>query len=150
MKQKKDVLIALINNKKDFSIAHEEHWYRIPVQSAPRIVVEKRLRYLAFYQTKVFGDDAFKVQWYGQVKNISVVKRKDLFPGLESDLKAEKEYYKIEFGELRRLPQPIVSPRHRRILFITTTLSRFESAKELKDVLKESSIEKKTESSTRA
>ncbi len=148
MKQKKDVLIALINNKEDFRIAHRERWYRIPVQSAPRIVIEKRLRYLAFYQTKIFGDDAFKVQWYGEVKNISQVKRKELFPDLVSDPKAEKEYYKIEFGKLRRLPEPIVSRRHRRVLFIITTLSRLESAKELKDVSKRSAFEKKIESST--
>ena len=139
-KEKKDVLIALINNKEDFKIAHGERWYRIPAQSAPRIIRDKKLKYIAFYQTKIFGENAFKIEWYGKVKNISVVKRKVLFPNLVSDPKAEKEYHKIEFSKLRRLPQPIISRRHRRVLFITTTYKRFESAKELNDVFKESAI----------
>lgn len=140
-KEKKDVLIALINNKEDFRIAHEEQWYRIPIQSAPLIVRDKKLKYIAFYQTKIFGEDAFKIEWYGKVKNISVVKRKELFPNLEYDPKAENEYYKIEFDELQKLPQPIISRLHRRVLFITTTFKQFESAKELNDVFKESAIE---------
>jgi hypothetical protein len=141
MKQKKDLLIALLNNKDDYRIAHQEQWYRIPVEYAPLIVKEKNLHYIAFYQTRIFGYNAFKIQWYGEVKNISVVKRKKLFPGLESDPKAEKEYYKIEFGKLRKLPQPIFSPRHRRVLFITTTFNQLELAKELND-LKKSLIKK--------
>src|SRR3972149_5285424 len=142
-KEKKDVLIALINNKEDFRIAQEEHWYRIPAQSAPRIVRDKKLKYLAFYQTKIFGENAFKIEWYGKVKNISVVKRKELFPNLEHDPKAENDYYKIEFDELQKLPRPIISRRHRRVLFITTTFKRFKSARELNDVFKESAIEEK-------
>lgn len=142
-KEKKDVLIALINNKEDFRIAHKERWYRIPVESAPRIVRDKKLKHIAFYQTKIFGENAFKIEWYGEVKNISVVKRKELFPNLGSDPKAEKEYYKIEFSKLRRLPQPIISRCHRRVLFIITTFKRFESAKELNDVFRENAIEEK-------
>ncbi|MGH7802177.1 MAG: hypothetical protein ACREOW_16385 [Thermodesulfobacteriota bacterium] len=140
-KEKKDVLIALINNKEDFRIAHKERWYRIPVQSAPLIVRDKKLKYIAFYQTKIFGEDAFKIEWYGKVRAISVVRRKELCPNFEHDSKAENEYYKIEFDELQKLSQPIISRRHRRVLFITTTFKRFESAKELNDVFKESAIE---------
>src|SRR3972149_1587657 len=142
-KEKKDVLIALMNNKEDFKIAHEESWYRIPVQSAPRIVRDKKLKYIAFYQTKIFGENAFKIEWHGEVKNISVVKRKKLFPNLEHDPKAENDYYKIEFDELQKLPSPIISRRHRRVPFITTTFKQFKSGKELNDVFKESAIEEK-------
>ena len=139
-KDKKDVLIALINNKEDFRIAHGERWYRIPVQSAPLIVRDKKLKYIAFYQTKIFGENAFKIEWYGKVKNISVVQRKVLFPNLMDVPKAENEYYKIEFNKLIKLPSPIISRRDRRVLFITTTYKRFKSAKELNDVFKESAI----------
>ena len=58
-------------------------------------------------------------------KNISVVKRKVLSPNLMDDAKAENEYYKIEFNKLIKLPSPIISRRHRRVLFITTTFKRF-------------------------
>ncbi len=30
------VLIAILNNRRDFQIARDQHWYRIPVERAPR------------------------------------------------------------------------------------------------------------------
>jgi len=138
---KKDVLIALMNNRSDFRIAQENRWYRIPVKSAPENVRDRSLRYLAFYHTKIFGDQAFSVRWYGEVHRVTVVQRRELFPNLEGDPKAEREYYKIEFRELRLLPEPIISRRLRRILFISTTFVRFQQAKEINDVFHESPIE---------
>ena len=49
-----EVLVAIINSKRDFAIRQDEHWYRIPVDTAPR---RWPPRWLAFYQTKVFGDE---------------------------------------------------------------------------------------------
>ncbi len=141
VKVKKDVLIALMNSKKDFAIAQEQGWYRIPVKSAPQIVRDYNLNYLAFYQTKLFADEAFSIRWFGEVQRISVVKRKELLPDLKLDPKADNEYFKIEFDNLQLLPEPIVSHRLRRILFISTTLRRFQTAKEINDVFQESPIE---------
>jgi very-short-patch-repair endonuclease len=138
---KKDVLIALMNNKKDFAIAQEQGWYRIPVKSAPQIVRDDNLKNLAFYQTKIFGEEAFSIRWFGEVKRMTIVQRKELFPDLQTDPKADNEYYKIEFDKLQQLSEPIVSHRLRRILFISTTLSRFQNAKEINDVFYESPIE---------
>ena len=39
------VLVALMNNRRDFAIARDQHWYRIPVKSAPRGIDSK---YIAF------------------------------------------------------------------------------------------------------
>jgi len=64
-KENKDTLIALMNNKSDFSIAMNDLWYRIPVKSAPKIVKENALKHIAFYQTKTFEEDAYKIQWHG-------------------------------------------------------------------------------------
>ncbi len=89
---KKDVLIALMNNRSDFRIAQEDRWYRIPVKSAPENVRDGSIRYLAFYHTKIFGDQAFSVRWYGEVHRITVARRRELFPGLQGDPKAEREY----------------------------------------------------------
>jgi len=143
MKRKfpKDVLIALMNNRGDFRIAQEDRWYRIPVKSAPENVRDGSVRYLAFYHTKVFGDQAFSIRWYSEIYRITVVRRCELFPDLRNDPKAEREYYKIEFRELRPLPEPIISRRLRRILFISTTSTRFQQAKEINDVFHESPIE---------
>jgi len=143
-KTEKDFLITIMNKKKDFDIALNNQWYRIPVKSAPVMVRDNFIKHIAFYQTSIFKEDAYKIQWHGDVKKISIVKRKVLFPEISKlDEDAEKEYYKIEFEKLRKLPQPIFSRRHRRILFITTTRERFEAAKELNDVFKETPIEEK-------
>ena len=41
MTQKGDVLVAIINNQLDFAIAHEQHWYRIPVRSQQRYLEDR-------------------------------------------------------------------------------------------------------------
>ncbi len=137
----RDTLVALMNNRGDFRLAQEQRWYRIPVKSAPEIVRDGSLRYLAFYHTKIFGDQAFSVRSYGTVQRLTVVKRRELFPDLEHDPKAEQDYYKIEFDTLHALPAPILSRRWRRILFISTTFSRLQQAREINDLYHESSLE---------
>ncbi len=137
----KDALVALINDPRDLAIAHRERWYRIPVRSAPPIVRNEEVRYLAFYQTKTFGEDAFQIKWYGEVTGISVVRRRELFGEVGSDPKGDDLYYRIAFSELRPFSRPIMSRRHRRILFIPTTMSRLEWARELNDVFLESPLE---------
>ena len=55
-----EVLVAIMNNKSDFAIAREEGWYRIPVVSADRFLRSRwPPKWLAFYQTKVFEDEAY-------------------------------------------------------------------------------------------
>lgn len=137
----KDTLVALMNHRSDFRLAQEQGWYRIPVKSAPEIVRAGDLRYLAFYHTKIFGEQAFSVRWYGEVQRLTVVRRRELFPALPHDPKAEQEYYKIEFAALHALPEPILSRRWRRILFISTTFSRLQQAREINDLYHESPLE---------
>jgi len=142
-KMKRDFLIALMNNKRDFRVAQEQRWYRIPVKTkrVPKSVIDKSLKHIAFYHTKQFGEDACSIRWYAEVKNISIVKRKELLPEIPNDPKADNEYHKIEFGELQRRATPIVSRRPRRILFIPTTLWHFQLATEINEVFYESPLE---------
>jgi len=139
----RDFLIALMNNKRDFKIAQEQRWYRIPVKTkqTPKCVTGKSLQHIAFYHTKEFDQNAHSIRWHGEVKNISIVKRKELLPETPHDQKAEHDYYKIEFGELQALPEPIISRRPRRILFIPTTLSHFQRTREINEVFYESPLE---------
>lgn len=141
--RKRDFLVALMNNKCDFKIAKEQKWYRIPcsTQMLPKSVANKTLEYIAFYHTKVFDKDAYCVRWYGEVKNISVVPRKDLLPDIQNDPKASDEYYKIEFNSLVELPTPIISSRPRRLLFIPTTLWHFQNSRNVNDLFYESPLE---------
>ncbi|WP_338814529.1 DUF559 domain-containing protein [Bernardetia sp. Wsw4-3y2] len=138
------VLVAIMNNKKDFLIAQEKGWYRIPVKSAPKNIRDETVvKYLAFYQTKIFGAEKYTIKWYAEIKNINKVFREELFKNESPSNKSNKEYYKIDFEELRQLKQPIVSKKGRRILFIPTTEQKFFSAKEINYLFNESPIEDK-------
>ena len=144
-KENKDVLIAILNNKSDYYIASTEHWYRIPLgkKTTPLNVKDGSVKLIALYQTKIFNEEAFMLKWFGEVKRITVAKRKELLPGDFDKTKSEREYYKIEFDKLQEIPQPIESKRHRRILFICTTYDKLKYAKEINDLFLESPLEEK-------
>jgi len=146
MKEKeinRNTLVAILKYKSDLSIALNNNWYRIPLKTkrTPPTVRENKLEFIAFYQTSVFGDEAFKIKWFARVKNISVVKRNELFPAEPRNPKSEEDYYKIEFDKCEELERPIISKRHRRILFINTTYERLIQSKEFNDLFIESPIE---------
>jgi very-short-patch-repair endonuclease len=137
-----EVLVAIMNNKSDFKIAREEGWYRIPVASAKRFLKSRwPPQWLAFYQTKTFGKEAYAVRYYARVSRIYEVSRQQLFPDESPNPKAHKRYYKLEFSELRTLPTPILSRRYRRIVFIPTTWDKLIHALEINDLYDESPLE---------
>ena len=115
------VLVAVMNNQRDFHIARDQGWYRIPYQRAPARVGAD---YLAFYHTKAFPEERWAVCYYAPVRHYRVLSRRSLLPGEPSHPRADALYYKVEIGELRRLPRPIPSHRLRRITFIPTTQER--------------------------
>lgn len=139
---KGETLIAIINNQQDFRILCEQFWYRIPVSS-----VEKWLRrrwppqWIAFYQTKVFKDEAYSVRYYAEVRDIRSVRRCDLFPDELPNKKTGNIYYQIFLGPLQTLPKPIFSRRQRRITFIRSTWEKFKNAVEINDLYDESPLE---------
>ena len=60
----------------DFAIAHDEHWYRIPVESRDKMLKNRwPPRWLAFYQTKIFGHEAYAVNYFAKVLDIQDVAR---------------------------------------------------------------------------
>lgn len=129
MFQQDEVLVAVMNNQRDMTIALTQHWYRIPSEQ-----VEKRLKkrwppkWLAFYQTKNFGGEAYTITYVGAVKAIEPITRRELFPDEERNDKSENLYYKIELIDLQKLPKPINSSGWKRILFIQTTYSKLMNA----------------------
>jgi len=137
----KPALVAIVPNKKDWKILKEKHWYRIPVKSAPKIVTQ--LRYLAFYQPKIFREEKWAVNYYAKIKDLEIVKRLELLPDEAKHIRAMDDYYKFTIEELKRLPHPIPSKRWRRIVFIPTTLDRLMNAKEINDLYDISPIEEK-------
>ncbi len=137
-----EVLVAVMNNHDDFTIATDQHWYRIPVDSVDKFL-KKRWppQWLAFYQTKIFGHQAYTVYYYAKINKIQQVTRLKLFPHLPKDAKANKCYYQILLDPLQHLPKPIISRRWRRIVFIPTTWEKFNNAVEINDLYDESPLE---------
>lgn len=137
-----EVLVAIMNKLLDMGIARDQHWYRIPAHS-----VENRLKkrwppqWLAFYQTKAFGDEAHAVNYYAQILDIREVFRGQLFPDEPRDEKGMRRYYQLMLSPLKRLPQPILSRRWRYIVFIPTTWEKLMNAIEINDLSDESPLE---------
>jgi very-short-patch-repair endonuclease len=133
-----EALVAIMNNQRDWRIAREQLWYRIPVEKTPKRWPPK---WLSFYQTKVFGDEAFAVNYYGRVATIERASRRDLFPNEKPGPKADREYHIVRLERLDRLPAPIISKRWRLIAFIPTTLRKLLTAGEVNDLFDESPLE---------
>ena len=72
--QRGEALVALVNNLADWRILQDQLWYRVPVEAAPK---RWPPRWLAFYQTKIFRDEAYAVRYFGQVKAIKKLSQKD-------------------------------------------------------------------------
>jgi len=136
------VLVAILNNLLDFAVARDQHWYRIPTSSVHKWLKDRwPPEWLAFYQTKVFGSEAFAVNYYARVLDVRQVYRWQLFPDQPRDEKGRRRYYQLILEPLRRLPRPIFSRRQRRIVFIPTTWDKFSSAVEINDLYDESPLE---------
>ena len=142
MSRRGEVLIAIMNDQLDWGIARDQHWYRIPVESAAKWLRDRwPPHWIAFYQTKVFGQDAYAVTYYARVLDIREVPRWQLFPDQPHDIKAMRRYHQLMLGPLQQLPRPIVSRRLRRIVFIPTTWSKFVNATEINDLYDDSPLE---------
>ncbi len=125
------VLVVIVNNRRDWELVRREGWYRIPLARAPRQVAAD---YLAFYQTAVFGDEKWAVNYYAPVRRYRVVTRRELLPDEADHPRANERYFKVELGPVQPLPRPIPSRRLRRITFIPTTLERLLNAEEINDL----------------
>jgi hypothetical protein len=126
--QRGEVLVAIMNSKRDFDILQDEHWYRIPGDKAPRC---RPPRWLAFYQTKVFEEERWAVNYYGRVRDIRIRQGQELDLYEPPHPKANRRYYQVHLESIERLAQPILSHRLRRIAFIATTWTKFASAVEI-------------------
>lgn len=126
------VLVAIMNNRRDFRIAREEGWYRVPLKYAPQNATGADV--LAFYFTKAFGDAKWSIRYYGAMRGHELVYRRDLFPDEVDHPRADEQYLKLQLGPLIQLEQPIPSLRWRRITFIETSWDRFAAAEEINDL----------------
>lgn len=126
------VLVAVMNNRRDFERVRDQGWYRVPVQHAPPSTAEAD--YVAFYFTKSFGEERWAIHWYAPVRGHEMTRRRDLLPAEPDHPRADHAYFKLQLGPLERLEPPIVSLRWRRVTFIETTWDRFQMAQEINEL----------------
>lgn len=125
------VLVAIVKARRDLEIARMLGWYRIPLQSAPKTV---RVDWLAFYQTGAFGNERWSVRYVAPVRGFELTTRSDLLRDELDHPRADEPYYRIQIGELERLPSPILSGGWKRFTFLFTTGKRLLLAKTLADL----------------
>lgn len=129
------VLIAVMNNRRDFEIARVLGWYRIPVKSAPKTV---EADWIAFYQTAKFGDERWAIHYYAEIRGHELATRAELLRTQPDHPRAHETYFKIQIGPLQRLARPIPSRRWRRFTFLYTTGAHLLTATELNDLVVQS------------
>lgn len=137
-----EVLVAIINNRHDWHYAYDDLWYRVPVSSVRQFLKQRwPPQWLAFYQTKAFGEEAYSVRYYSRVVGIERKTRRELLPNDPPGDKSDREYYQLRLEPLRKLPVPIPSARRRRVTFIPTIWEKFVTATEINDLYDGSPLE---------
>lgn len=125
------VLVAYVPRPSDFDIVRRQGWYRIPQRYAPKGL---NAEYLAFYFGSKFGEEKWAIHYYARRAGHELVRRRDLLPDEPDHPRADDIYYKVQVEDLRKLAQPIVSLRWRRVTFVHTTWDRFRDATEINDL----------------
>jgi hypothetical protein len=127
------ILVAILPDQRDFDIARLFGWYRIPLKSAPKVV---SVDYLAFYQTKVFGEaERWQISYVAQILGHELVRRRDLIRDEPDHPRAHEEYFKLQIGPLQLLENPIPASDWKRITFFYTTGEQFKSAQAINDLV---------------
>lgn len=127
------ILVALIPSPRDLDIARTLGWYRVPVATAPRLLM---VDYLAFYQPASFGPQhRWRIEYVAALQGHELVTRRELFRDEPHHPRANEWYYKLQLGPLQRLPRPIPARRWKRLIFLYTTGARLRRAQSLHDLV---------------
>jgi hypothetical protein len=126
------VLVCLLPTPRDLEIARLLGWYRIPLRTAPKVVV---VDYLAFYQPSAFADRGGQIEFVAQVRGHELTTRGELLKDEANHPRAKEEYYKVQIGALEKLKDPIRSDKWKRLTFLYTTGEYLLKAKTLNDLV---------------
>lgn len=129
------VLVAVMTEPRDLEIARVFGWYRIPLKTAPKVIA---VDYLAFYQTKAFKEQKWRIQYIAPVQGHELTTRDQLLRDESDHPRARDEYYKIQLGPLEKLENPILSETWRRITFLYTTGEYLVNARIVNDLVVQS------------
>ena len=128
------VLVAVMSRPRDFELARDRGWYRVPEKRSTQGVF---FEYIAFYFTGAFGPQRWAIHYYARIAGYELLARRDLLPDEPDHPRAAEPYYKLALGPLQRREPPIASRRWRRVAFIHTTWDRFQAAGEINDLFVE-------------
>ncbi len=127
------ILVAILPNQRDFDIARLFGWYRIPLKSAPKVI---SVDYLAFYQTKTFGEaERWQIAYVAEILGHELTRRQDLLRDEPDHPRAQEEYFKLQIGPIQRLTEPIPAGDWKRITFFYTTGEQFQHANTINDLV---------------
>jgi hypothetical protein len=127
------ILVAILPSQRDFDIARLFGWYRIPLKSAPKVI---SVDYLAFYQTKAFGEaERWQISYVAEILGHELTRRGELLRSEADHPRAHEEYFKIQIGPLQRLENPIPAGDWKRITFFYTTGEQFKQAQTVNDLV---------------
>ena len=127
------ILVAILPSQRDFDIARLFGWYRIPLKSAPKVI---SVDYLAFYQTKAFGEaERWQITYVAEILGHELTRRKDLLQDEPDHPRGHEEYFKIQIGPLQRLENPVPASDWKRITFFYTTGEQFKTAQTINDLV---------------
>jgi len=127
------ILVAILPSQHDFDIARLFGWYRIPLKTAPKVI---SVDYLAFYQTKAFGDaKKWQIAYVAEILGHELTHRAELLRDEPDHPRAHEEYFKIQIGPLQRLAQPLPASDWKRITFFYTTGEQFKTAETVSDLV---------------
>jgi hypothetical protein len=127
------ILVAILPSQRDFDIARLFGWYRIPLKSAPKVI---SVDYLAFYQTRAFGEaERWQVAYVAEVLGHELTRRRDLLRDEPDHPRAHEEYFKLQIGPLQRLENTIPAANWKRVTFFYTTGGQFRNASTVNDLV---------------
>ncbi len=124
------VLVGVVKRRKDFEIARQQHWYRIPKSQLPRGL---NAEYIAFFLSgKTFQERSGSIAYFARITGLELARRRDLLP--DEAKREDNIYYKVQFRDLVAKDPPIRNLPSRSISFIRTTWDRFISANTIADL----------------
>ena len=127
------ILVAILPNQRDFDIARLFGWYRIPLKNAPKVI---SVDYLAFYQTKTFGEaKRWQIAFVAEILGHELTRRSDLIRDEPNHPRSQEEYFKLQIGPLQRLDPPIPAGDWKRITFFYTVGEQFRTANTINDLV---------------
>lgn len=126
------ILVAVMTNPRDLEIARLFGWYRIPLKRAPKVIA---VDYLAFYQTKAFGEQRWRIRYVAPVRGHELTTRGELLRDEPDHPRASEEYYKVQIGQLEELQRTILAEKWRRLTFLYTTGEYLIEARTLNDLV---------------